>query len=266
VDRLSQRTRSSTTLAAIVAATAIIVAACSSSGGASPSAAAAASAVASAAASAAGEVYEVKAVQDAKLGSYLVGEDGKTLYVFTKDTGGKSVCNDKCAQSWPPFTLDAGEATKAGDGVTGTLATVKRDDGTTQVTYDGAPIYYFAKDTKAGDVTGQNVGGVWFVAAVAGGPGGASAAPAASAAAGGGTPAKIIDFGFDPASLSVKVGESVTWTNTGATAHTVTADDGSFDSKSMAAGATFSQTFAKAGTFAYHCAIHPGMKGTVTVS
>ena len=92
----------------------------------------------------------------------------------------------------------------AGDGVTGTFGTVKRDDGTTQVTYAGAPIYYFAKDTKAGDVTGQGVGGVWFVAAVAGGPGGATAsgAPAsggASAAAGGGTPAKIIDFGFDPA-------------------------------------------------------------------
>ena len=133
------------------------------------------------------------------------------------------------------------------------------------MTYEGAPIYYFAKDTKAGDVTGQNVGGVWFVAAVSGGPGGASGAPA-SAGAGGGTPAKIIDFGFDPASITVKVGESVTWTNTGAAPHTVTADDNSFDSKSLAGGATFTQTFAKAGTFAYHCAIHPGMKGTVTVS
>ena len=71
----------------------------------------------------------------------------------------------------------------AGDGVTGTFGTVKRDDGTTQVTYAGAPIYYFAKDTKAGDVTGQGVGGVWFVAAVAGGPGGATAsgAPASGA-------------------------------------------------------------------------------------
>jgi predicted lipoprotein with Yx(FWY)xxD motif len=264
VYRLSGRTRSSTTLAAIVAGAAIIVAACSSSGGASPSAAAAASA-ASAAASTAGEEYEVKKATDAKLGDYLVGEDGKTLYVFTKDTGGKSVCNDQCATNWPPFTLETGETVKAGDGVTGTFASVKRDDGKMQVTYDGAPIYYFAKDTKAGDLAGQGVGGVWFVAAVAGGPGGASGAPA-SAAAGGGTPAKIIDFGFDPASIAVKVGESVTWTNTGAAPHTVTADDNSFDSKSLAGGATFKQTFAKAGTFAYHCAIHPAMKGTVTVS
>ena len=129
------------------------------------------------------------------------------------------------------------------------------------MTYAGAPIYYFAKDTKAGDVTGQGVGGVWFVAAVAGGPGGATASGAPAPARllrRRWTPAKIIDFGFDPASVSVKVGGSVTWTNTGATAHTVTADDGSFDSKSLASGATFSQTFAKAGTFAYHCAIHPG--------
>jgi len=232
--------------------------------GSSPSAAAAASTAPSAAASTGG--LQVKAVTDPKLGAYLVGPDGKTLYVFTKDAGGKSVCNGDCAKNWPPLTVDANASVTPGDGVTGTFGTVKRDDGTTQVTYAGAPIYYFAKDTKAGDVTGQGVGGVWFVAAVAGGPGGATASGApASAAAGGGTPAKIIDFGYDPGTVTVKVGGSVTWTNTGATAHTVTADDGSFDSKSLASNATFSQTFAKAGTFAYHCAIHPGMKGTVTV-
>jgi len=89
-----------------------------------------------------------------------------------------------------------------------------------------------------------------------------------SAGVGGGRrrdPGHIIDFGFEPASINVKVGESVTWTNTGAAPHTATADDGSFDSKNMANGATFTQAFAKAGTFAYHCAIHPAMKGTVTV-
>ena len=267
MDRLSQRTGSST-LAAIFAVAAIAVAACSSGGGASPSAAAAASpsaAAPAASAAASGGAIEVKAVEDAKLGAYLVGPDGKTLYVFTKDTGGKSVCNGDCAKNWPPLTVEGDAAVKAGEGVTGKFATVKRDDGTTQVTYEGAPIYYWAKDTKPGDVTGQGVGGVWFVAAVAGGPGGADASGAPSAAAGGGTPAKIIDFGFEPASINIKVGESVTWTNTGAAPHTATADDGSFDSKNMANGATFTQAFAKAGTFAYHCAIHPAMKGTVTV-
>ncbi len=57
----------------------------------------------------------------------------------------------------------------------------------------------------------------------------------------------------------------MSWTNNDSASHTVTADDGSFKSDTLATGATFSQTFAKAGTFAYHCAIHPSMKGTITV-
>ncbi len=54
---------------------------------------------------------------------------------------------------------------KAGDGVTGTFATTKRTDGAMQVTYNGVPLYYYAADKKAGDVMGQGIGGVWFVAA-----------------------------------------------------------------------------------------------------
>lgn len=76
----------------------------------------------------------------------------------------------------------------------------------------------------------------------------------------------IVDFAFNPATISVKAGSSVTWTNTGSTAHTVTADDNSFDSGNVNGGATYSQTFATAGTFAYHCKIHPQMKATVTVT
>ena len=106
----------------------------------------------------------MKTATDAKAGTFLVGEDGKTLYVFTKDSPGTSVCSGDCATSWPPFTLDAGEATKAGTGVSGALATITRADGKAQVTYNGAPLYYFAADKKAGDVTGQGVGGVWFAA------------------------------------------------------------------------------------------------------
>ena len=98
------------TLAGLVAVAAIVVAACSSGGGASASARQPrprqpASAAASAAASTGG--LEVKAVQDPKLGAYLAGPDGKTLYVFTKDAAGKSVCNGDCAKNWPPLTVDA---------------------------------------------------------------------------------------------------------------------------------------------------------------
>lgn len=76
----------------------------------------------------------------------------------------------------------------------------------------------------------------------------------------------IVDFGFDPATLEVAVGTTVTWKNRGATAHTVTADDGTFDSGSLDPGASFSQTFDTPGTFAYHCAIHPNMTATITVT
>lgn len=98
---------------------------------------------------------------------------------------------------------------------------------------------------------------------------GAAASDAASevpsAAAGGGDAVTIQNFAFGPQSLSVAVGTTVTWTNADSTSHTATADDGSFDSKSIAAGATFSQTFDTAGTFAYHCSIHPNMTGTIEV-
>ena len=77
---------------------------------------------------------------------------------------------------------------------------------------------------------------------------------------------KIAGFAFAPASLTVKAGTTVTWVNDDAPAHTVTADDGSFGSPNLAHGATFSQRFGTAGSYAYHCAIHPSMVGTVVVT
>lgn len=75
----------------------------------------------------------------------------------------------------------------------------------------------------------------------------------------------IKDFEFTPASITVAVGSTVTWTNDGPSTHTVTADDGSFDSKDLPKGKTFSQTFQTAGTFSYHCSIHPFMTAEVIV-
>ncbi len=103
------------------------------------------------------------------LGTYLTGDGGMTLYYFAKDTApGVSVCEGKCAEFWPPLLLGDGESVAAGDGVSGVVGSFTRPDGTTQVSYDGRPLYYFATDAKAGDVTGQDVGEVWFVAAVDG--------------------------------------------------------------------------------------------------
>ena len=107
----------------------------------------------------------VSVVKDAKLGPYLVGPDGKTLYMFKKDTAGVSNCSGGCAKIWPALTVATGVMPSASADATGKLATITRDDGTLQVTYNGMPLYYFSKDVAAGDTNGQGVGNNWFVVA-----------------------------------------------------------------------------------------------------
>ena len=98
----------------------------------------------------------------------------------------------------------------------------------------------------------------------AGSPG-ASASAGASGGPSAGSAVTIQDFSFGPASLTVPIGATVTWTNKDSVEHTVTADDGSFGSQKLATGQAFSQTFAKAGTFSYHCTIHRSMTASITV-
>ena len=93
-----------------------------------------------------------------------------------------------------------------------------------------------------------------------------SAATAAVPVTGSETQVTIKSFAFDPDSVTVKAGDTVTWTNQDSAAHTVTADDNSWTSPNIAKGATFSHTFTTAGTVAYHCSIHPTMKATVVVN
>jgi predicted lipoprotein with Yx(FWY)xxD motif len=101
------------------------------------------------------------------LGSFLVDAKGMTLYLYTKDTPNTSACYDKCATSWPPL-LTSGDPI-ANEGVdAGMLGTTTRTDGSLQVTYNGWPLYYFAKDAAPGDTTGQDVGSVWYVVSAAG--------------------------------------------------------------------------------------------------
>jgi predicted lipoprotein with Yx(FWY)xxD motif len=97
-------------------------------------------------------------------GPSLVGPDGRTLYIFTQDTEGTSTCVEDCAATWPPFEVEAGSTIEAGDGVTGELGIIERDDGTSQATYGGMPLYFFASDSGPGDAAGEGVGGVWFIA------------------------------------------------------------------------------------------------------
>ena len=114
---------------------------------------------------ASGTGADVVNVATGAVGSYLTGADGRTLYTFKPDGPSKSACGDGCAQTWPPFTVGTSDSPTAGSGVTGTLTTFARDDGSTQVAYNGAPLYYFANDSAPGDTKGQGIGGNWFVAA-----------------------------------------------------------------------------------------------------
>jgi predicted lipoprotein with Yx(FWY)xxD motif len=105
--------------------------------------------------------------QNTTLGSFLVDSKGMTLYIFTNDTPNTSNCNAGCTGNWPPL-LTSGAPT-AGDGVTASmLGTTTRSDGTTQVTYNGAPLYYFAGDKAAGDTNGEGKAGSWYVMTPAG--------------------------------------------------------------------------------------------------
>jgi plastocyanin len=76
----------------------------------------------------------------------------------------------------------------------------------------------------------------------------------------------IQGMAFNPASITVTAGTTITWTNKDAIAHTVTSDSNAFDSGTVKSGATFSFTFAAAGTYSYHCIIHPSMVASVTVN
>jgi predicted lipoprotein with Yx(FWY)xxD motif len=93
-------------------------------------------------------------------GGVLTGPNGMTLYTFDKDMAGsgKSVCNGPCATNWPP--LMAAESDKA----SGDFSVITRDDGKKQWAQKGKPLYYWAKDSKPGDMTGDGFNKVWQVA------------------------------------------------------------------------------------------------------
>ncbi|MGE5251691.1 MAG: hypothetical protein ACM3QS_15925 [Bacteroidota bacterium] len=125
-----------------------------------------------------GAAAMVNMASSAQFGPILVDDKGMSLYLFLKDTPntGASSCYDKCAANWPPLLTNG--APQAGAGVDASkFGTIQRTDGTTQVTYNGWPLYYFAKDSQAGDTNGQGIGDVWFLMAPSGDQAGGSAAP-----------------------------------------------------------------------------------------
>ena len=96
---------------------------------------------------------------DSAKGKVLTNDSGMTLYVFDKDSAGKSACNGPCAGNWPPLMATAASMPM------GDYTIITRDDGTKQWAYKGKPLYNWKNDKKAGDITGDGfLNGAWHVA------------------------------------------------------------------------------------------------------
>jgi predicted lipoprotein with Yx(FWY)xxD motif len=158
--------------AAGLAALALAISACASSASSSsstpassaPAAGASSAASAAPASSASGSTLGMTTVNGTAV---VTNAKGMTAYWFAPDTSTTSKCTGSCATYWPPVT---GPVT-AGSGVTGTLGTITRPDGTTQATYDGHPLYTYVGDTAPGQAKGNGLnisGGLWYEMTVSG--------------------------------------------------------------------------------------------------
>ncbi len=103
-------------------------------------------------------------------GTYLTGAGGRALYLWVADSKGMSSCSGACAKAWPPLTTKGKPI--AGNGVQSSdLGTIKRSDGSTQVTYKGHPLYYFIEDKAKGSIKGQGsdaFGADWWLVSPSG--------------------------------------------------------------------------------------------------
>lgn len=118
------------------------------------------------------------------LGEILVDPDGFTLYIFTRDTDGESVCYDGCAALWPPVPADTAISSDLDESMFGATT---RDDGMDQLTVNDMPLYLYEPDTEPGDVNGQAFNEVWFVVDAEG-----SVVEAAASS----TDDSIVDYGY----------------------------------------------------------------------
>jgi predicted lipoprotein with Yx(FWY)xxD motif len=151
------KTRTRLAAAASIGQLALLAAGCGSSGSGSSS---------SGAGSSASRTGSGNALtgQDTPLGKILTADGGRTLYLFSKDRGPKSMCSGACATNWPPFTA-AKEPPVSGGASSADISLVRRSDGKMQVVYNGHPLYFFAGDNSAGQTNGQGLnafGAPWW--------------------------------------------------------------------------------------------------------
>jgi predicted lipoprotein with Yx(FWY)xxD motif len=124
-------------------------------------------------------------VANGDLGKILVDSQGRTLYLFSKDSGTKSSCTGECANDWPPLRAN-GKPTEGSGANPSLVGTTARPDGKPQVTYNGHPVYLFEMDKKPGDTNGEGLnafGGSWYALSPAGNQ--VSGPPAKSGGGGG---------------------------------------------------------------------------------
>jgi predicted lipoprotein with Yx(FWY)xxD motif len=106
----------------------------------------------------------VKVASTHSIGKILVTAHGMTLYYFTAEKNGTIACTGGCSKIWPPFLLRTGQTLRGIHGLPGKLGTMKRPDGSTQITYNGWPLYTYVRDQHPGQMLGQGVRGMWYVA------------------------------------------------------------------------------------------------------
>lgn len=222
-------------------------------------------------------------------GPSLADPDGWTLYTWDGDEPGKSNCYDACSMVRPPYITDTDPV--APGSLAGVLGMIERMDGTWQVTFDGWPLYYYMGDVQPGDANGEGSMGFdarWYLVTLGGPPAGSVVPPAPPSPpvmsfppfpppvfsqqppapptpALATVPVSIVDFQFRPSTLNIQVGDTVSWTNDGPSIHTATSNRGMWDTRELRRGQSATYTFTSAGTFAYHCVVHPWMQGSITV-
>jgi predicted lipoprotein with Yx(FWY)xxD motif len=180
-----------TVMGAAVVAAGLLASACSttSSSGSGPAAASgSASSTGSTGSTGSSAAATTVDTRSTSLGVVLVTPGGMTLYHRTDEHSGQVKCLADCTPTWPPYTVPAGTTPTGASGVTG-LATTMRPDGTTQVTFNGQPLYRFSGDSSPGQTNGNGISGIWYAekpAAASSGAGSGSSSSSSSSSSSGG--------------------------------------------------------------------------------
>ena len=223
------------------------------------------------------------------IGFYLTNGTGFSLYFRSTDkpnTGTTTCTTDTCEKNWPVFYVSNLELPPGLN--SSAFGVITAYNSTKIATYDGFPLFYWLNDVKPGDTLGQGIGGFHLVTVPAPitsvttsttsttSSTSASTSPAAAKVqipnGASSNQSSLGNLGFYPNTITVVIGvnNTVTWTNNDVTTHTVTslsvpAGAKAFNDGSLGPGSTFSVTLTVAGTYEYHCAIHPWMIGKIIV-